>query len=399
MKRIFCLLLCFLILPITLYAAEDSDAWKPARLALVPSDLGELTLPVDNALLMERDTGKILFEKNADDRLYPASITKIMTLLLTMEAIEGGQLSYDQKLIVSRSAQELGGSTAFLHENEQYTVDEMLKAVAVQSANDGSVVLAEAIGGTQEAFAAMMNRKAKELGMTGTNFVNPHGLDDPEHYTTTRDVAIMSRELLLHPDIHKYTSIWMDSLRNGTFTLSNTNRLVRYYPGCTGLKTGTTDKAGRCISASAEKDGMEMIAVVMNAENTDDRYDSARKMLDYAFANYAIMAVWPDEVLVPVPVLLGREKDVQPVLSRDEKIIIEKHKKASVIKNVTIAQDVQAPVSKGQQLGEIIVSCGDDILVTVPITAGNDVARLTWWDVFKTMIKKLFLSEGNLAPL
>jgi D-alanyl-D-alanine carboxypeptidase (penicillin-binding protein 5/6) len=229
--------------------------------------------------------------------------------------------------------------------------------------------------------------------MTGTNFTNCHGLDEPQHYTTARDVAIMSRALLEHKDIRNYSTVWLDSLRDGTFQLANTNRLVRYYEGCTGLKTGTTGRAGSCVSASAERDGMELIAVVMNAGNTDDRYESARKMLDYGFAGYASMTIWPDEVLLPIPVILGRGKDIQPVLEREEAIIYEKHRKSLITKRVELAEDVHAPVAKGQKLGEIIVECEGKVLARVPIIAASDVEKLTWWDVFRKLFGLLTMSE------
>ncbi|MDR0325537.1 MAG: D-alanyl-D-alanine carboxypeptidase [Oscillospiraceae bacterium] len=394
MRRIFCIFLAFYLLLPFCFAeeAEAVDNWEPAEDIAVSSVAGSLSVPAPSVILMERSTGTVLYEKNADERLAPASITKVMTLLLAMEAIERGQLAYDQKVTVSRAAMSLGGSTAFLHEGERYTVSEMLKAVTIASANDGSVVLAEAVAGTEETFVAMMNERAAQLGMTGTNFTNCHGLDNPQHYTTARDVAIMSRALLAHKDIRNYSTVWLDSLRDGTFTLANTNRLVRYYDGCTGLKTGTTSKAGSCITASAERDGMELIAVVMHAASTDDRYESARKMLDYGFAGYSAMTVWPDEVLLPVPVLLGRGKEVQPLIEREETVIFEKHKKPLLTKTVELAEDVQAPVQKGQRLGEIILECEGTVLARVPIVAAADVEKLTWWDVLKHMLGLLTMS-------
>jgi D-alanyl-D-alanine carboxypeptidase (penicillin-binding protein 5/6) len=390
MRRIFCVALTFLLM--IPFCLAEPDLWVPSEDYEVSSVAGALTVPAPSAVLMERSTGTVLYEKGADEKLYPASVTKVMTLLLTMEAIERGQLTYEQKLTVSRAAMSLGGSTAFLHEGESYTVHEMLKAVTIASANDGSVVLAEAVAGTEETFVAMMNERAAQLGMTGTNFVNCHGLDHADHYTTARDVAVMSRELLSHRDIRNYSTVWIDSLRDGTFQLANTNRLVRYYDGCTGLKTGTTSKAGSCVAASAERDGMELIAVVMHASSTDDRYESARKMLDYGFAGYASTVVRPDEVLLPVPVILGRAKDVQPVLDREETVIFEKHKKPLITKTVTLAGDVQAPVQKGQELGEIILECEGVTLARVAIVAANEVEALSWWDIFKSLFGMMTMS-------
>jgi D-alanyl-D-alanine carboxypeptidase (penicillin-binding protein 5/6) len=394
MRRILLVLLALsLLVPAGLANdGEAADTWEPAGAVAVAGVADALTVPAPSVLLMERSTGMVLYEKNADRRVAPASVTKVMTLLLTMEAIERGQLAFDTKLTVSRAAMSLGGSTAFLHEGERYTVDEMLKAVTIASANDGSVVLAEAVAGTEETFVALMNERAAQLGMTGTRFTNCHGLDDNNHYTTARDIAVMSRELLSHKEIRRYSTVWIDSLREGTFQLSNTNRLVRFYDGCTGLKTGTTSKAGSCIAASAERGGMELIAVVMNASNTDDRYESARKMLDYGFAGYAAMTVLPDDVLLPVPVLLGRAAEVQPILEREETVIFEKHKKSQIVKRIELAPDVQAPVQKGQKLGEIIVECEGAVLARVPIIAASDVEKLSWWDVFRHMFGLLTMS-------
>jgi len=416
MKKIICLLLCFALVPSVLadsYFDEDAtegekipvldeipaddmeeDVWEPA--GDIPADAiapGSLEVPAPAVLLMERDTGEILYEKEADVKLYPASVTKIMTLLLTMEAIAEGRLSYTQKLTVSETAMKMGGSTAYLHTGEQYTVDEMLKAVAVQSANDGAVVLAEAVAGTEEGFVARMNEKAKALGMNGTHFMNPHGLDHDEHYTTARDVALMSRALILHKDIRKYSTIWMDSLRGGSFGLSNTNRMVRYYDGCTGLKTGTTGKAGRCISATAERDGMELIAVVMNAASTDDRYDSARKMLDYGFANYSTAAVCPEDVLVPIPVILGKQGQVQPVPAEEKSVLVDKRKKSKIVKTLDLAPDVQAPVQKGQKLGTLTLSYEGETLAECDIVAAEDVEKLGWWNIFSRMLRVAFLGK------
>ncbi len=396
MRRIFCCLLILALLPAVGYADDAGiiDAWEPAEdVPAVAAVSGAMDVPAPSAILVEQSTGTVLYEKNADEKLYPASVTKVMTLLLTMEAIERGQLSYDQKLTVSHAAMSMGGSTAFLHEGEQYSVHEMLKAVTIASANDGSVVLAEAVSGTEETFVSLMNERAAQLGMTGTHFVNCHGLDDPQHYTTARDISIMSRELLGHKDIRNYSTIWLDSLRDGTFTLANTNRLVRFYDGCTGLKTGTTSKAGSCISASAEKEGMELIAVVMKAGSTDERYESARKMLDYGFAGYAAMTVWPDEALMPIPVKLGRRTEVQPVPDGEKAVIYEKHKKALITKTVTTAENLKAPVLKGQQLGEIIVECEGEVLARAPIVAAENVEKLTWWDVFHRLLGLLTMSD------
>ncbi|MDR1692282.1 MAG: D-alanyl-D-alanine carboxypeptidase [Oscillospiraceae bacterium] len=392
MRRFVCCVLILALLPVWSVADDAGivDEWVPAE--TVPAAAGALDVPAPSVILTERSTGAVLYEKDADRRLAPASVTKVMTLLLTMEAIERGQLTVTQKITVSRAAMSMGGSTAYLHEGEQYTIDEMLKAVTIASANDGSVVLAEAVSGTEGTFVAKMNERAAELGMTNTHFVNCHGLDDPDHYTTARDIAAMSRALLDHKLIKNYTTIWLDSLRDGAFTLANTNRLVRYYDGCTGLKTGTTSKAGSCISASAEREGMELIAVVLGAGSTDDRYESARKMLDYGFASFSLMTAWPDEALLPVPVRLGRQNEVQPVPEGDKTVIYEKHKKALITKTVMLDAEVKAPVALGQKLGEVVVECEGAELIRVPLVASKGVERLTWWDIFRRLLGVLTMS-------
>ena len=351
--------------------------------------------PIDapSGILIEQKTGTVLHEKDADARRSPASVTKIMTLLLTVEAIEHGTLTLEDKVTISRNAMRMGGSTAYLAEGEVYTVHELLKAVSVASANDGAVALAEHLAGSEESFVARMNGRATELGMQNTHFVNCHGLDDPDHYTTARDIALMSRALLEHDLIRSYTTIWMDSLRDGTFTLSNTNRMIRYYTGTTGVKTGSTSIAKNCLSASALRDGMELIAIVLGADTSDLRYDSARKLLDFGFANYQLVAVFPEEVLQPIPVVLGKSGEVQPVLQSDESIVVEKGSAGGLVKTVALAEKVHAPVEAGQKLGELVVSSGDDVRATVPIVAGEAIPKLSYWDILGGLLKTLLMID------
>lgn len=381
MKRLVCFFLCLALV-------------FPSALAFPAAP----EVPAPSVLLMDRASGTVLAEKNADERRSLASVTKIMTLLLTVEAVDNGALALSDMCSVSKAAMSMGGSTAYLGEGEQYTVQEMLKAVTIQSANDGAVVLAEKLAGTEDSFVTKMNERAAQLGMENTRFLNCHGLDAEGHYSSARDIALMSRELLSHPMIRDYTTIWMDTLRGGTFTLSNTNRLIRFYEGATGLKTGSTKVAGACISASAERGGMELIAVVMGAGSGDDRFEAARKLLDFGFANFTTVAAYPEDAPAPVPVLLGKRADVQPVLEKEVKIVVEKAAAGNLVREVTMAQDVEAPVTKGQKLGELTVKSGDEVLAVVPFVAGEDIGRLGWWDVFSDLMRALFMRPKGHQP-
>ncbi|MBR6741803.1 MAG: D-alanyl-D-alanine carboxypeptidase, partial [Clostridia bacterium] len=266
---------------------DISDINVPFKSTSTKAEIGtKLDIKAKSAILLEPYTGKILYEQNSDEKLAPASITKIMPLLLVMEALKRGDISLETAVYASEHACSMGGSQIWLEPGEGMTVDELLKATVIASANDACVVLGELLAGSEEGFVALMNKRAKELGMNNTNFVNCTGLDADEHYTTAHDVAIMSAELIKHPLIKKYSTVWMDSLRNGESELVNTNKLVRFYKGTTGLKTGTTSKAGYCLSATAMRDGMELVAVVLSGESSDLRFSGAKKLLDYGFANY-----------------------------------------------------------------------------------------------------------------
>ena len=278
-----------------------------------------------SALLMEKETGTVLFAKNEHEKLEPASVTKVMTLLLVMEAIDAGVLTYDTVITASAHACSMGGSQIWLRENEQMSVSDMLKAVCVVSANDCAVALAEAVAGSEEAFVERMNARAKELGMNDTTFKNATGLPAGGHVTSAYDIALMSRELILnHPDIRQYTTIWMDTLRDGTSQLVNTNKLIRFYEGATGLKTGSTDSALYCLSATAERDGMELIAVIMKGATSDQRFTDAKTLLTHGFSTYALHTITPDTPLPPVPVTLGTQATVQPVLGEGAALVLEK---------------------------------------------------------------------------
>lgn len=346
------------------------------------------------AILMEKETGTILYEENSHEQREPASVTKVMTMLLVMEAIDNGRLSYEDMVTVSAHAASMGGSQVYMKENEQMTVHDMLKAVAVVSANDGSVALAEHLAGSEDAFVAMMNQRASELGMTDTHFVNCTGLPAEGHVTSAHDIALMSRELMRnHTDIRQFTTIWMDSIRDGAFQLSNTNKLVRYYEGATGLKTGFTDGAHYCLSATAERDGMELIAVVMGAETSDKRFETAKSMLNFGFANYALMDVYPDQALPPIDVLLGETDTVQPVPERSCRILLEKADKEKVTTELTLAENVEAPVEVGQKLGSMTVYVDGVEREVIDIVAESAVERLTVGKIFSRFLKTLFMAE------
>ena len=377
MKRIAALALALLCLPpVRAYAA-----------------LAEITVP--SAILMEKTTGQILYEQDAKTQYEPASVTKIMTLLLVMEAIDGGTLAWEDMVTASPHAISMGGSQIWLKENEQLSVRDMVKAVTVVSANDCAVALAEHIAGSEPAFVERMNQRAAELGMENTTFKNCTGLPEAGHLTCAYDIALMSRELILnHPAIREFTTIWMDTLRDGTFQLSNTNKLIFYYEGATGLKTGFTASALYCLSATAERDGMELIAVVMHAPTTNDRFNSAKALLNYGFANYAITPVYPDQAIPPVTVLLGARDTVQPVPARECTILMEKAKTGTATTQLELSDSVEAPVEPGQKLGELRVLVDGEQVDVIDLVAADGVERLGIGGIFKRFFNSLFLQEA-----
>lgn len=361
----------------------------------VPLTVGalEAELPVAGAVLMDAATGTVLFSQNANTPLPPASVTKVMTMLLIMEAIDSGKISFQDTVTASESAAAKGGSQIYLKVGETMTVAELLKSVAVSSANDAACALAEYIAGSETAFVAMMNRRGEELGMKDTHFVNCTGLDDDEnakeHRTSAYDIALMSRELLCkHPDIKQYTTIWMDSVRNGTFGLSNTNKLVRFYSGATGLKTGYTSQAGFCLSASAQRDGMELIAVVLGCETSAERFAACKQLLDYGFANYALIDPKPEGAL-SVPVRLGKTDMVSAVPMGENALLIDKGQKNTVSVHTELSESVTAPVSKGQRLGTMTVKSGEQILAEIPLVASESVQKLTWGEIFLQVLRSV----------
>ena len=385
MKRLMafgmCLLCCVYSLPVR---AED----EPDMTALEAAAKVDEGIPARSAILVEQQTGQVLYEKNADEVLPPASVTKIMTLLLTMQALEQGKLDLDQQVACSAHAASMGGSQIWLEEGEALTVDDLLKATAISSANDASVVLAEAVAGSEEAFVDMMNDQAAALGMENTHFVNATGLDAEGHVTTARDIAAMSCALLRYPLIRQYTSVWMSELRDGKTQLVNTNKLVRFYDGCDGLKTGTTDGAGSCLAASATKKGMSLVAVTLGSPTSEERFSAARGLLDYGFANYTRLELPEPEGLEPVRVRGGVQQQVEVECRMPEAVIVRTADKGDVTQQVQLAEDVQAPVEQGQALGTVTVQVGDSVICEYSLVAACAVEKMT----FGKALAKLFES-------
>ena len=364
--------------------------------ASLPGRAEAVELPIESraAILMEKKTGQILYAKNEHEPLEPASVTKVMTLLLTMEAIDSGALHYDDVVTASDYASSMGGSQIFLAAGEQMTVEDLLKGVCVASGNDASVALAEQLAGVTELFVAQMNNRAKELGMNDTHFINCNGLPAEGHVTSAYDIALMSRELILHhPDIRRFTTIWMDTLRGGASEISNTNKLIRFYDGATGLKTGSTGSAGYCISATAERDGMELIAVTLKADTSDERFTDAKTLLNYGFSTYGLYDAAKDLEVGDVPVKMGTAPSVRPVLSGDTALLVERGQMAGVERAVTLAESVEAPVEAGDVLGEVTVTAGDTVLARLPLCAAESVCRLTWGQMLGRMLRMALMAE------
>jgi len=381
MKRIFVLVLVLItlvVLPFPVQAAQLQVAGK-------------------SSLLMDVETGTVLQDRNSHESLAPASVTKIMTMLLIMEAVDSGKISMTDMVTASESAAAKGGSQIYLKAGETMPVSDMLKSIAVSSANDCACAMAEHLAGSEEAFVARMNERAAELGMQDTHFVNCTGLDDgpdaDQHRTSAYDIALMSRELLKnHPDIKKFTTIWMDTVRDGAFGLSNTNKLVRFYQGATGLKTGYTSGAGYCLSATARRDGMELIAVVMGADTSAARNTACKQLLDYGFANFAVIT--PElEQPEPVRVKLGRADTVEAVPAESGGILIDKGQRASVHVELSVEESVEAPVSKGQRLGTVTVKAGDQVLRQIPLVAAEGVEKLTLRQITGKVLRRAAMAK------
>ena len=343
-------------------------------------------------VLMDASTGEVLLKSNEHQKLFPASVTKIMPILLVMEAIDSGKLDLNETVTASPEAAAKGGSQIWLKDGETMTVHELLKATVIGSANDACTALGERIAGSEEGIVKMMNDRAKQLGMNDTHFVNCTGLDDDtdEHLTSAYDIALMSKELLSHERIREYTTIWMDSLRNGATQLVNTNKLVRFYKGTTGLKTGTTAKAGHCVSASAERDGLHLIAVVMGSDNSTDRFEGAKALLNYGFANYKTMTPEYDKTLItPVRIIKGYTGSLIPEVGTILPITVKAGEESKIEAEVEIATDVEAPVEKGQRIGSITFKLNGTTLAEYPLTAKEEVAKLTVFEMMRRLLSSL----------
>ena len=382
MKKMLLCLLCALLL------IQQARAISP-----LPED--SFDLDCTSAVLMERSTGTLLYAKNAHKRLAPASVTKVMTMLLVVEAVENGSLSLEDTVTASAAAAGMGGSQVYLEEGERMSVGELLKCVAVVSANDCAVALAETLCGSEAAFTARMNRRATELGLQDTVFRNCTGLSGPgEHYSSAWDIAVMSRELLSHTWIRDYTTVWMDTIRGGEFGLSNTNQLVHGYQGCTGLKTGYTSEAMFCLAASAERDGVEFIAVVLHGDSSADRFAAARTLLDYAFANYALVSLLPPESIAPIPVEMGMEEMVNVAPRGNTVTVAEKASLRELTMETELPSAVTAPVEAGQVLGQVTLRWGDRVLSQLPLTAAESVERRSRGRVYRDLLGQLFSLNG-----
>ena len=377
LKRIISICLAVVVLAIPLTANAK---------AKMPS----LNLNAPSAVLIEADTGKILFEKNKDRERACASITKVMTLLLVMEALDSGQLKLDQKLTASAHAASMGGSDIWLEEGESMTVDDLIKATAVASANDAAVVLAEAISGSEDAFVDKMNKRAKSLGMKNTTFLNCNGLDENGHLTTAYDVALMSRELIKYPKIFEYTSIWLDNLRGGKTQIVNTNKLLKTYDGITGLKTGTTAEAGCCVSATAERDGLSLVAVVLGCKSGTERFKDAASLLDYGFANYTTQKLaLPKNARDDVQVEGGMVKTIKVECSDPGDMIVSRMATNKITSELKIKKKIEAPIKKGDRVGEVNYYLDGELLKNIPITAKESVDKMTFSSVLGGLFNSL----------
>lgn len=355
------------------------------------SDGSQMKFDCKSAVLMDATTGTVLYEYNPDMPLPPASVTKIMTLLLVMEEIEKGNLKYDDTITTSAYAASMGGSQIYLKEGEQMSAEDMIKSVVIASANDCAVALAEHICGSEEAFVRKMNERARELGMTNTNFENTNGLDDTaiNHVTSAMDIAIMSRELIKHEDIIKYSSTWMDTVRNGTFGLTNTNRLVRFYQGATGLKTGSTAKAKFCVSATAKRGNMHLICVIMGAPSSDVRNSIATQLLNWGFANFELYED-PAESLAPIKVTSGSE-DVCQISSEDFALVVKKGEGSKIEKKYIIPDKISAPVKKGDEIGAVEYYSNGSLLGKSTVFSDVDISKINFGELFVRILSKFLL--------
>ncbi len=382
MKKVICFFICvcFMMQSVVVFAEGNTD----------------LGLNAKSAILMEEATGNILYESNPDERLPIASVTKVMTMLLIMEAVDSGKISLDDMVTVSENAMSYGGSTMFLETGEQLTVNDMLKGIAVASANDGCVAMAEHLAGSESAFVDMMNEKAKKLGMENTHFMNTNGLDEDDHYSSARDVAIMSRELMKHETIFNYTSIWMDTLRGGKFQLANTNKLIRFYDGANGLKTGSTSKALCCLSAAAKRNDMQLIAVVLGAPTSAERFASAKSLLDYGFANYAVNTqITAGDEVQKIAVEKGVDKEVGVVAGDSCSTLVKKGQEDNITKEIKIDETITAPIEAGQKIGTMTISRDGEVIADIDLNASSAVEKKGIGLIIKDFFATIFFGSNN----
>lgn len=382
MKKVICFFICvcFMMHSVVVFAEGNTD----------------LGLNAKSAILMEESTGNILYESNPDERLPIASVTKVMTMLLIMEAVDSGKISLDDMVTVSENAMSYGGSTMFLETGEQLTVNDMLKGIAVASANDGCVAMAEHLAGSESAFVDMMNEKAKKLGMENTHFMNTNGLDEDDHYSSARDVAIMSRELMKHETIFNYTSIWMDTLRGGKFQLANTNKLIRFYDGANGLKTGSTSKALCCLSAAAKRNDMQLIAVVLGAPTSAERFASAKSLLDYGFANYAVNTqITAGDEVQKIAVEKGVDKEVDVVAGDSCSTLVKKGQEDNITKEIKIDETITAPIEAGQKIGTMTISRDGEVIADIDLNASSAVEKKGIGLIIKDFFATIFFGSNN----
>ena len=382
MKKVICFFICvcFMMQSVVVFAEGNTD----------------LGLNAKSAILMEESTGNILYESNPDERLPIASVTKVMTMLLIMEAVDSGKISLDDMVTVSENAMSYGGSTMFLETGEQLTVNDMLKGIAVASANDGCVAMAEHLAGSESAFVDMMNEKAKELGMENTHFMNTNGLDEDDHYSSARDVAIMSRELMKHETIFNYTSIWMDTHRGGKFQLANTNKLIRFYDGANGLKTGSTSKALCCLSAAAKRNDMQLIAVVLGAPTSAERFASAKSLLDYGFANYAVNTqITAGDEVQNIAVEKGVDKEVGVVAGDSCSTLVKKGQEDNITKEIKIDETITAPIEAGQKIGTMTISRDGEVIADIDLNASSAVEKKGIGLIIKDFFATIFFGSDN----
>lgn len=379
MKRLISFLLCVVMI-VPLFVTSSAEGEMPVE------------VKARAAVLMDQTTGKVLMKMNEHEKLYPASVTKIMSMLLVMEAIDSNKIRLTDIVTTSPVAASKGGSQIWLKEGETMSVDELLRATAVYSANDACTALGEYVAGSDEAFVVMMNERAAQLGMKNTHFENCTGLDDDSetHLTTAYDIALMSRELMKHELIKEYTTIWMDSLRDGKTELVNTNKLIRFYNGATGLKTGTTNKAGCCVSATATRDGTSLVAVVMGSENSSDRFEGAKAMLNWGFANYSSVTPQIDKKLIAdVNIVMGEERKITPQIPPAMSVLIPKGRENDIVQNVELVAEVEAPVESNQTLGTVTVSLDGEVLGKYNLTSPHYVDRLSFKTVFCRLLAVL----------